>query len=108
MHDWNARILPLPCIADVCVPLLAVCPAAVQLVNWFGAGSAVNGDAAVLDFTCPGTTAAKFKVCKAATDAGVCPADAATHVCVLRLEGRGGETDSLPTGACWLLDSSRA
>jgi len=41
-----------------------------QLVAWLGGAAAVNGDAALLDFTCPGTVAAKYKLCKSATDAG--------------------------------------
>lgn len=41
-----------------------------QLVNWFGAGAVVNGDAAILDFTCPGTVAKQYKLCRSATDAG--------------------------------------
>lgn len=43
---------------------------AFELVNWLGAGHALNGDAALLDFTCPGTTAMQYKVCRSATDAG--------------------------------------
>jgi hypothetical protein len=30
----------------------------------------VNGDAAILDFTCPGTVANQYKLCRSATDAG--------------------------------------
>lgn len=58
---------------DSCLPPSlppSLCHVLLQLVNWFGAGQALNGDAALLDFTCPGTTAMQYKLCRSATDAG--------------------------------------
>jgi hypothetical protein len=41
-----------------------------QLVNWIG-GDLLDGEAAVLAFTCKGTDAAAYKECATATDAGM-------------------------------------
>lgn len=58
------------CVSTVCLHVR--CVHTPQAVNWLNTASPVDGDAALLDFTCPGTAAAQYKSCRTASEAGGC------------------------------------